>query len=319
MWNSFLARILVVMVLGSGYVSTSFADWEGGPGFKQAEPANLTVYMNQLVHTQTPRNYKNVDELNRLSAWIKEQMRLFGIPCEYQTYTVKNNNYRNVVCKLNVGRANKVVIGAHYDTFENLPGADGNASGVAGVLETARILAAERSALKNNVEFVFYTLKEYPFFKTAQMGSYVHARSLQPQKEQIKAVFILDMIGYFDLKNVQDYPPGLKWIYPSHGNFIATLSNFESRELGSAYCEAMKRLNQLDCQRIVAPSFLAGVDFSDHFNYWQLGLPAVLITDTAFYRNKAYHTAEDRIDRLNTIKMAQTLNGLVYTLLNNAF
>ncbi|MDO7410096.1 M28 family peptidase [Acinetobacter baumannii] len=167
--------------------------------------------------------------------------------------------------------------------------------------------------------WVFMPCSLYLISRTCKQVFGANARSLQPQKEQIKAVFILDMIGYFYLKNVQDYPPGLKWIYSSHGNFIATLSNFESRELGSACCEAMKRLNQLDCQRIVAPSFLAGVDFSDHFNYWQLGLPAVLITDIAFYRNKAYHSADDRIDRLNTIKMTQTLNGLVYTLLNNAF
>ena len=316
MWNRLIYRYLILII--SGFFSCVAAA-DLSTSFKQADPSNLTVYMNQIIRPGVARNYKNVEELNRISARLKEQMRLFGIPCNYQTYEVYGKNYRNVLCYINVGRSDKIIIGAHYDAFEKTSGADANASGVAGVLEIARLLAAERSSLKHNIEFVFYTLKEQPFFKTAQMGSYIHAKSVQQQKEQIKAAFILDMIGYYDIKNVQQYPAGMKWIYPSHANFIATLSNIQSSEIGNAYCASMQKLNQLDCQRMVTPSFLAGADFSDHFNYWQFDIPAILITDTGKYRNKFYHTQEDRIDKLDTVKMAQVINGLASTILESNF
>ena len=108
---------------------------------------------------------------------------------------------------------------------------------------------------------------------------------------------------------------GLKWIYPSHGNFIATVSNVSSRDLGAGYCAAMQQLDQLECQRLVAPSFANAFDFSDHLNYWEFDIPAVMITDTAFYRNGHYHTKADRLATLNLTKMANVIDGLVQHLL----
>ena len=147
------------------------------------------------------------------------------------------------------------------------------------------------------------------------MGSFIHAKSLEKQKENIQGIYILEMIGYFDSNLVQEYPMGLKWLYPSHGNFIATVGNLQSREMTADYCNAMKNLNQLQCERIIAPSFVQSMDFSDHLNYWSLGYPAMLITDTGSYRNKNYHTDQDRIETLDVGKMAQVVNGLVNTIL----
>ena len=282
-----------------------------------AQVQNLKVYLDQIVRPNVYRNYRNVDELNRVSAWLKEQMRLFGIPCRFQTYQTYGQNYRNVVCQLDVGHAKKAIVGAHYDVYEDLPGADDNASGVAGVLETARILAKQREHLKQNVEFVFYTLEEPPFFRSKDMGSYRHAKSIASQKDQIEAVYILEMIGFYQENGGQDYPKGLKWLYPTDGNFIAAVSNIGSRDLASQYCSAMQQRQKLDCQRLVAPEFVTGVDFSDHLNYWQMDMPAIMITDTAFFRNKHYHTKADTIDKLNLPNMAEVVNGLVKTLQNN--
>lgn len=284
---------------------------------KTAEPANLKVYLEQIIGSESEyRNYKNIQELNRVSAWIREQMRLFGVNCSFQTYTVNSLPYRNVVCPLNAGHSNKVILGAHYDVFEEQHGADDNASGVAGVLEAARILAAEKSRLKQNVEFVFYTLEEPPYFRTEYMGSYVHAKSVAKSKDKISGVYILEMIGYFDSKAKQDYPVGLKWIYPSHSNFIAAVGNLQSRDLTASYCNAMGELNQLQCERLISPSFIQGVDFSDHMNYWEFEMPAMMITDTAFYRNKHYHTEQDTLDKLNLDKMAQVIDGVVKMVLD---
>lgn len=280
-----------------------------------ASTNNLKVYLEQIIGNDSYRNYKNIEELQRVSAWIKEQMRLFGIPCQYQNYSVNGLGYRNVVCNLAAGHADKVIVGAHYDVFGEQQGADDNASGVAGVIETARILAQQKSQLTQNIEFVFYTLQEPPFFKTEQMGSYIHAKSVQTQKDQIQGVYILDMIGYFDEKLVQDYPVGLKWVYPNHANYIAAVSNVQSYDLGAKYCEEMRTLNRLECQRLVAPSFVSGMEFSDHLNYWKFDIPAVMITDTAFFRNKNYHTEKDTLKTLNIGKMANVIDGLVNNLM----
>lgn len=280
-----------------------------------AEPQNLTVYMEQLLGGGDFRNFKDVKELNRVSAWIREQMRLFGVPCQYQTYKVNDEAYRNVVCSLKGQSADKIIVGAHYDVFEDKPGADDNASGVAGVIETARILSAEKKALKNSIDFVFYTLNEAPFSGTEEMGSYVHAKSVEKQSKAIKSIYILENIGYYDVNLVQQYPIGLKWIYPSHGNYIAAVGNLQSREMTAEFCKAMKSLNQLQCERLIAPSFVQAMDFSDHNNYWAFDLPAIVITDTGAYRNKNFHTDKDTIEQLDVQKMGQVVNGLVQTLL----
>ena len=282
----------------------------------QAETENLSVYLNQIISSSKYRNHTQVEELNRVSAWIQGQMQKFGIPCDFQNYMVESNRYRNVVCELNVGAAKNLIVGAHYDVHGETDGADDNASGVVGVLETARILAKEKRHLKHNVEFVFYTLEEPPYFRTEQMGSAVHAKAIEKYKERITGVFILEMIGYFDQRNIQEYPAGLKFFYPAHGNFIGAVSNFDSNSLGSEYCAAMKQINRLDCQRLVAPSFVTGVDFSDHLNYWNAGIPAVMITDTAFFRNKNYHTPNDKVETLNLQKMKHVIDGVVLTILN---
>ena len=292
----------------------SASTW-AAPNMTAASTNNLKVYLEQIIGNDSYRNYKNIEELQRVSAWIKEQMRLFGIPCQYQTYSVNGLGYRNVVCNLAAGHVDKVIVGAHYDVFGEQQGADDNASGVAGVIETARILAQQKSQLTQNIEFVFYTLQEPPFFKTEQMGSYIHAKSVQTQKDQIQGVYILDMIGYFDEKLVQDYPVGLKWVYPNHANYIAAVSNVQSYDLGAKYCEEMRTLNRLECQRLVAPSFVSGMEFSDHLNYWKFDIPAVMITDTAFFRNKNYHTEKDTLKTLNIGKMANVIDGLVNNLM----
>lgn len=298
--------------LGTLFLTTS--TW-ALPSVTPASTDNLKVYLEQIIGEQGHRNYKNIAELQRVSAWIKEQMRLFGIPCQYQNYSVNGLGYRNVVCTLTAGHADKVIVGAHYDVFGEQQGADDNASGVAGVIETARILAQQKSQLANNVEFVFYTLQEPPFFKTEQMGSYVHAKSVQAQKDQIQGVYILEMIGYYDENLVQQYPVGLKWVYPRHGNFIAAVSNLQSYDLGTNYCESMQIFNRLECQRVAAPSFVSAMEFSDHVNYWKFGIPAMMITDTASFRNKHYHTQGDSLKTLNIGKMANVVDGLAYSLM----
>ncbi|NHB58403.1 M20/M25/M40 family metallo-hydrolase [Acinetobacter sp. 194] len=310
-------KIFQLLIFSLAFIACQFSTAASQNSKVQlADRSNLSFYLSQIVRPKHYRNYQNIDELNRVSFWLKGQMEKFGIPCEFQNYLVNDAQYRNVICKLNVGTANTLIVGAHYDVHDETDGADDNASGVAGVIETAQILAKERNQLNHNVEFVFYTLEEPPFFRTDNMGSAVHVKSILNRKDQIKGVYILEMIGYFDRRNIQEYPVGLKWFYPDHGNFIGAVSNMSSSFLGTSYCDAMKKINRLDCQRLVAPSFITGVDFSDHLNYWNHGIPATMITDTAFFRNKNYHTHGDTIDTLNIDKMKDVVDGVVLSILS---
>ena len=279
---------------------------------KNAQVSHLELFLSQIMSVDEYRNYKNINELNRVSAWIKGQMQRFGIPCEYQVYVVNNLSYRNVICSLNASAKTKMVMGAHYDVFSQSYGADNNASGVAGLMETARLLALQKAKLKHNIEFAFYTLEEPPFFKTEHMGSYIHAKSLKKQKQKIKGVVILDSIGYFDDSQVQSYPVGLKWIYPRHGNFIAVIGHLASTGMTGDYCDAMQRLNRLGCERFVSPTFAQDMDFSGYLNYAKFNYSTMLITDTAHYRNPYYNTELDTLDKLDLNKMAQVVDGVVH-------
>lgn len=200
-----------------------------------------------------------------------------------------------------------IIVGAHYDTYANLPGADDNASGVAGLLELAKLLST--ATLPTQVHLVAYTLEEPPYFATQHMGSYVHAASLQ--ELDVKLMISLEMIGYFsEEENSQRYPiNAMKLLYPSKGNFIAIVDEITGQR-GAELKAAINKYTGLPAHSINAPRAMRGIDFSDHRNYWAFGIPAVMVTDTAFYRNDAYHTAEDTHDRLNYELMAEVVYGV---------
>lgn len=277
----------------------------------QAEADNIKLFLAQVLGPmQYARNYKNPQELNRTAAWLMEQMRLFSIPCQYQNFNLNQKQYRNVVCHLNAGHSDKVVLGAHYDVEGESRGINHNASGVAGVVEAAHVLSQHKNSLKHNVEFVFYTLGSAPYLNSEHMGSIRHAKSLVNAAEPVKAVYIFDQIGFYDHAAVQQYPIGLKWLYPEHANFVAVVSNMASREIAAQYCQNMQALDQLDCERFSLPVLNIFAD-SDHLSYWKYNLPAVLITDTGAYRNTNQYRPEVEIQRLDYKKMAAVINGVV--------
>ncbi|HTD23617.1 MAG TPA: M28 family peptidase [Terriglobales bacterium] len=196
--------------------------------------------------------------------------------------------------------------------MRTVPGADDNASGIAGLIELAYLLGKEE--LQTPVELVAYTLEEPPFFRTEQMGSAVHAESLVEEHAKLRAMLCLEMIGYFsDQPDSQDYPlPELKALYPNKGNFIALVGTMQEIELLRRVKRAMMATNDLPLRSINAPRNLVGVDFSDHLNYWNRSFPALMITDTAFYRNKRYHHPEDVLNTLDFNRMAKVVQQ-VYT------
>lgn len=279
-----------------------------------SSPVNLENHVKQLVHDQRIRNYSDLKELNRVAEYIKSTIESYGLTCNYQGYTIDSlpgDDYKNVVCKLNAGKAKTFIIGAHYDVCDDQEGADDNASGVSGMIEVARLLSKQRTKLTHNIEFVAFTLEEPPFFRTSFMGSYIHAHSIKDQISDYDGMISMEMIGYYSEDEIQDYPTGIGAFYPKHGNFIASVGNLSSKWISDNFKESMAIHNQLEVQKLAAPSFVTGIDFSDHLNYWEVGLDAIMITDTAFMRNKNYHKKTDTIETLDFNKMGYVVNGIV--------
>jgi hypothetical protein len=177
----------------------------------------------------------------------------------------------------------------------------------------AILLKKHELKLKKRVELVAYTLEEPPFFRTKQMGSYVHAKRLRDNDVQLVGMISLEMIGYFERsENSQEYPLDLmKLLYPSKANFIGVVSNLTSGGLKSQIAKYMS-IAEIDVETLTAPSFLVGVDFSDHLNYWHFGYDAVMVTDTAFYRNPNYHEKTDTIATLDFESMSEVIRGVFF-------
>lgn len=280
---------------------------------EKANPLLLKKNVKELIYDERYRNYNDIEELNRVADYIKNEMESFGVQCEYQIFSLhdlEGQEYKNVICKLDAGKDKSFVVGAHYDVCNEQEGADDNASGVSGLIETARILSKYRSKLTHNIEFVAFTLEEPPFFRTSWMGSYIHAQSISKSADQYDGMISIEMIGYFSEDEIQEYPAGVGLFYPKHGNFIAAVGNLSSKWIADSYQNKMNVLNELDVQKLAAPSLITGVDFSDHLNYWAIGLDAIMITDTAFMRNKNYHEKTDTIETLNFEKMGFVVNGI---------
>ncbi len=282
------------------------------------EISRLRKHVSALVHTEKPRSFRNPDVLDSVASYIRTQFLEYGYnDVREQPFMVRGRKYRNIIASVGPQNGKKVILGAHYDVFGENPGADDNASGVAGVLESARLLYQNRDALKSRVEFVAYSLEEEPFFKSSFMGSYVHASECAGNPEKVELMICFEMIGCFrPERKAQDYPLGiLEYFYGSKGDYITTVSNFRSWRFARRLNRIFNRDAGLPGKYIVAPRWLKGVDFSDHRNYWNHGINAIMITDTAFYRNEYYHTGEDTPDKLDFDKMGKVVTGTVLFLL----
>jgi len=278
-----------------------------------ADLAKIKEHFIKITKTEESRNYENIETLDSIAEYIYNE---FGRYCDtvfYQTYNVGDTVYKNVIGSIGTNNSERIVIGAHYDVAGDQEGADDNASGVIGVLELARLLSTE--TLTYRIDFVAYTLEEPPFFRTEEMGSFIHAKSLYDQKINVKGMICLEMIGYFSSeKNSQDYPIGfLKLFYGNKGDFITVVQKFGNGKFGRTVIRKMKSYGLIKTKSFKGPAKLPGVDYSDHLNYWKHGYSAVMINNTAFYRNKNYHEPTDKMETLDLEKMALVIDQVYLT------
>jgi Zn-dependent M28 family amino/carboxypeptidase len=214
---------------------------------------------------------------------------------------------RNIIAELKGATSAEeiIVVGAHYDTEYSSPGANDNATGVAALLEIARVLYANQQA-EHTIRFVAFTNEEQPFCRTNQMGSKVYADACKDRNEKIKAMICLETIGcYTEEPGTQNFPdPTFESLGHDIGNFIAFVSNVASESLLKKCVTSFRRLVRFPSIAVAASENVRGIDYSDHQNFWQLGYPALMITDTAFYRYPHYHEKTDTPDKVDFDRLA---------------
>jgi hypothetical protein len=234
------------------------------------EPGRLEAHVRMLSETLVPRDEEHPENLDRVAAYIRGEFeRAQAVEVAEQPYPVNGRTYRNVLARFGPDTRERIVVGAHYDVAGPYPGADDNASGVAGLIELAHLLG--RTKLPLRVELVAFSLEEPPYFRTEYMGSAVHAASLKKQGVPVRAMFCLEMIGYFsDAPGSQSFPtPALKPFYPSKGNFITIVGKPDQGALVRRVKTAMRHASPLPVFSINAPTAVPGIDFSDHGSYWK--------------------------------------------------
>lgn len=286
---------------------------------KTADTLKILNHLQKITATEHARNHQNVMVLDTVAAYIYAQFNQYADTTYYQTYKLNENStatYRNVICVFGAENAATIVIGAHYDVCGNQQGADDNATGVVGLLELARLLKGE--TLKYRIEMVAYTLEEPPYFRSEYMGSYKHAQLLAKNKVNVLGMVCLEMIGYFDdKKGSQDYPiSALSLIYGKKGNYITLVNKLKKGNFSRKFTKHFKKNKLLRTKKFTAPMKLPGIDFSDHLNYWRFGFSALMITDTAFYRNKNYHKSTDTLATLDLNRMSQVITTVFTTIIS---
>ncbi len=277
----------------------------------KASVERLYQDVESLTSIVPPRNYQHIASLEKAAAYISGEFRKLGVEVTEQPFEVSGKTYKNIIASFGGPGEARVVVGAHYDVCGDQPGADDNASGVAGLLETARLLQEQEKALPYPIELVAYCLEEPPFFGTDSMGSAVHAKSLKRKGAKVKAMICYEMIGYFsDEPNSQGFPdPELRKHYPHEGNFICVVGKTDQIEFTHKVRQIMQSNCSVDVQAVNLPEGFGLVGLSDHRNYWKLGLQAVMINDSSFLRNPHYHMKTDTIKTLDFKRMAEVVTG----------
>ncbi|MCP3981737.1 MAG: M28 family peptidase [bacterium] len=269
-----------------------------------------------LSTSLSPRDYEHVENLDRAAQWIAGEMEGAGLEIETQEYRLEPGTYRNVIAHRDGTQQDSgaVIIGAHYDAFDEFPGADDNASGVAVLLELVRTLP--RDAPLHDQYFVAFSTEEPPFFRTEDMGSAHFARKLVAEGVNVRLMVSLDMVGYYSERpHSQRFPiRGLGLIYPDTGDFVAVVGDMGAGRWLKEVKRGMLRARTIPVHSFRAPTSLGVVDLSDHLPFRKLGLPGVQVTDTSFMRHPHYHGEDDTPDLLDYRRMSYLVRAL-HTLL----
>jgi hypothetical protein len=272
-----------------------------------AKRESLYRHVEFLTALRPFRNYKNLDSLEKVCRYLKAEFGTYGLQVVEQPFLANRTEYKNIIASYRPEKQRRMIVGAHYDVCGDQPGADDNASAVAGLIESARMVAEAQPDIDYRIDFVAYCLEEPPFYATNQMGSYIHAQSISGIKNDLIGLINFEMIGYFH-DGKQPYPdPGLRELYPENANFIAVVGKHAYHDFNQKVYELMKTDAGIDVQMIDLPMIESLAGMSDQRSYWEFDIPALMINDTSFIRNPNYHQISDDIDTLDFDRMMEVV------------
>jgi Zn-dependent M28 family amino/carboxypeptidase len=310
--------LLVTCLVLVGYFMSRMPGYSfSGPGpefsaDEQLLAKNLNNHVEMLAGTLGERNVWKYENLLLAADYIEGQFHNNGLQIRFVEYEASGKLVRNIEAEIpgGVDVAEIIVVGAHYDSLVGTVGANDNASGVAILLELARLCRTDR--YNKTIRFVAFVNEEPPFFKSPSMGSRVYAQKSQRRGESIVGMISLETIGYFtDEPLSQKFPlPLLRLFYPKEGNFLAFVGNLKHGDLLKQSLAAFRKTAAIPSEGIIAPGWLVGVDWSDHWSFWKEGYPAIMVTDTALFRYPYYHSSNDTPEKLNYPAMSRITFGL---------
>jgi len=272
---------------------------------------NLTQHVKTIG--SKPHNIEHYVELQKAESYIEKQLADYGFEVHKQPFQVGKVTVHNfdVVIEPTDSDAPTLVIGAHYDSYRKAPGANDNGSGTAAALEMARLLRELDGKGNLRIRIAFFVNEEPPYFKSEYMGSTVYANALAETDEDIVGMLSLETMGYFsDEPNSQNYPPPLSALYPTEGNFIAFVGDTSARPLVRSTVRDFRELVEFPSEGGTAPSIIQGIDWSDHRSFSAIGVPALMVTDTAIFRYPHYHARNDTPDKVDEESLARVVAGL---------
>jgi hypothetical protein len=271
----------------------------------------LHQHVHMLGRQIGERNLFHYNTYLLAAEYIRDEFEAAGYDVGRQEYTVSGKICENIEAEIRgTDRPEDIlIIGAHYDSVKGSPGANDNGTGVAALLALARQFAL--SPASRTIRFVAFANEEPPFFQTQNMGSLVYARRSRQRNEHIVLMISLETIGYYtETPNSQRYPPPLGLIYPSTGNFIAFVSNLANRGWVQRAVGIFRQHIQFPSEGAALFGWLPGVSWSDHWAFWKEGFPAIMVTDTALFRDPHYHTSQDTPDHIQYDHFARVVSGL---------
>lgn len=272
---------------------------------------NLLTHIQYLAGKIGERNIWHLDHLEAAAKYLASVFINYGYEICEQVYVTRKINVRNIIVEIR-GSSHPdeiIIVGAHYDTVWESPGADDNASGIAGLLEIARLLAATK--MERTVRLIAFVNEESPFFYTKNMGSFQYAKRAKKNNENITAMLSIESIGYYsDERYSQRYPFPFGFFYPDTADFIGFVGNLSSHTLTVKAITLFRKHTQFPSEGVATASWVMGVGWSDQWAFWKQGYQAIMITDTALFRNPNYHLYKDTPETIDYDRTARVVNGL---------
>jgi Zn-dependent M28 family amino/carboxypeptidase len=323
--QKFLIALLVLLVaLGAGgYAALRYATDVPGQSHQgplpplTAEERAIAATLKRHIGTIAARehNIGHFAELEKVAVYLEKTLGGHGYKVGRQEYTVAGKTVRNIDAVIEppagVADPEVVVVGAHYDSAEDTPGANDNGSGTAVLLEMARLLKDLQGQSRKRIRFVLFVNEEPPYFMTDDMGSLRYARLLSERKERVTAMYSLETLGYYsDAPGSQNYPAPFGMMFSNVGNFVSFVGLTNSRALVHQTMQSFRSHTAFPTVGGVAPVIVSGIGWSDHWSFGQYGFQGVMVTDTAVFRYPHYHAPTDTPDKVDVERLARIAKGM---------